>query len=237
MIGFKGSGKSSTGNTIINKKEFKYGVGHAKLTETVKACMAPFPNVNFTVIDTPGLEKDSDFTQIKSDIAKLVSTDVTYALVVRIGRISNEEIKLIETLMKRNKKEMFKKTILILTNMKELGNDDNKHANRTFDSWLAESPNLKKIIGDYELQYLQFENVNASQEDKKSYVKNLCTLLEIPFDEAYSEKSLIDKGSLNSNEEEDDGAVILVTKSELRYQFGKSGETFFESLYTKPKNN
>lgn len=237
LIGFIGSGKSHTGNTIVRRKVFKSASGSVRITERVTKSQAPFSHVNFFVVDTPGLQKESDFDRLMCVIAKMELHNVFYAFVVRIGRISKEEVKLLDFLMKRNQKDLDGKTIVIFTNAKELVNDDNVAANQTFDAWLADSPTLKHVLGENNLQCVQFENTNASDEERKSYVNDLLMVLNIPAEKSSSVQvgKLIDFDSKQSDGEKESETAILVTKNQLLSKFGESGVMFFELEEKKQK--
>ncbi|VDI00043.1 Hypothetical predicted protein [Mytilus galloprovincialis] len=234
LIGYIGSGKSSTANTIVRRQVFKRAPGSIRITTKVQISRAPFPSIEFYVVDTPGLEKDCDFDWIKQDIKnKFQPQRIVYAFVVRIGRALKDEIKLLNSLFMRNRQELFNNAVMIFTNAKELLNDDNIAAKRTFETWIADMPNLKKIIDDNTIQCLLFENVNASDDEKKSDVNKLLMLLNIPLDWASSEQTeqFVDPLCTWPNQVDErnkEETTIRLTKSQLQKQFGQAGLDFFE---------
>ncbi|XP_071150971.1 GTPase IMAP family member 7-like [Mytilus edulis] len=235
LLGYIGSGKSSTANTIVKRPVFKSAPGSIRITQKVQTSQAPFRNVEFNVIDTPGLEKESDFESIKQELkTKGITQSIVCALVVRIGRTSREEIKILDSVM-RKKTDLLKNTIMIFTNAKELSNDDNIAADQTFDTWIEDMPNLKKLINDHKIQYLPFENVNASEEEKKSEVNKLLKLLNIP-PELFGQTDQFCLLTPNRVYDEDkEETTIRVTKSQLQKQFGQAGLDFFEVEDRKQK--
>ncbi|XP_030294103.1 GTPase IMAP family member 8-like isoform X2 [Sparus aurata] len=105
LLGLPGAGKSSSGNTILGSKKFRPGCDFHSVTPETVSESATVEGRRVTVVDTPGftdevLTPEQLFKEIMKSIVEASPGPHAFVVVVRIGRITERDIKLFELLPK-----------------------------------------------------------------------------------------------------------------------------------------
>ncbi|KAL1279069.1 hypothetical protein QQF64_025742 [Cirrhinus molitorella] len=170
LLGTKGAGKSSTGNTILGREAFKTERCSTSATQDIAVQSGTVDELSVIVYDTPGFCDTNMSEEEMKQLMKKKECDLgpcAFILVLRADRFTEEDRETVEKVEKILEEECLKKTWIIFTRGDELEN-----RNMTIQEFINENEPLNKLMQKYDQRYQVFNN---KRRPTKMQVKMLLT--------------------------------------------------------------
>ncbi|KAK6324622.1 hypothetical protein J4Q44_G00039640 [Coregonus suidteri] len=144
LVGLDRVGKSAAGNTILGREMFESGVSFRSLTLKSESREVEVCGRRVMVVDTPGL-LNSDLSEEKTqgEMERALSLSKpgphVFLLVIQLGRFTEQEKRVMETLEKMLSPSVSEYTIVLFSYGDRLDNT-------SLDEFIREDQNLKKLV-------------------------------------------------------------------------------------------
>jgi len=151
LLGKTGTGKSSLANLLMGRNDFEVGSGTKSCSVACKVMKTKISGSSISVMDTPGLKDTRTYTD--EDVMEVIYGSLSSSFlkidklvfVIRLGRFTEEEVEVLEKLMRFFGTEAEGNSLLVITGC-EMIDFDNKEV--VIQEFVDNNPSVAGYVGN-----------------------------------------------------------------------------------------
>ncbi|KAK1874656.1 GTPase IMAP family member 8 [Dissostichus eleginoides] len=187
MLGLPGAGKSSSGNTILRSEKFQSAADFDSVSKKTTSASATVEGCKVTVVDTPGftdkhLTPEELYLQIMMSLVEASPGVHAFVIVVRVGRITEADIKLFELLPLLFKGDALKHSIVLFTHGDVLKGE-------SIESLILSNSHVSKLVSMCGGRYCVFDNnTKRSREQVRTFLSKIDEMVSANGGQHYTDQ-------------------------------------------------
>ncbi|XP_010778152.1 GTPase IMAP family member 8-like, partial [Notothenia coriiceps] len=188
MLGLPGAWKSSSGNTILRSERFESAAGFNSVSTETTSASTSVEGCEVTVVDTPGftdkhLTPEQLYLQIMRSVVEASPGVHDFVIVVRVGRLTQADIKLFELLPKLFEDDALKYSMVLFTH------GDALKEGQSIEGLIRSSTHVSKLVSMCGGRYCVFDNrTKRSREQVRTLLSKIDEMVSANGGQHYTDQ-------------------------------------------------